>query len=65
MQNKREMSKYKSDIDQAAALYKCYCTDSEGKEIEHGFLTRIYDRDSNILNAIILGFFVQAVPTGK
>ena len=65
MQNKREMSKYKNEIDQAAALYKCYCTDGEGNSIEHGFLTRIYDRDSAILNAIILGFFVQAIPAAS
>lgn len=65
MSNKREMDKYKNDIDRAAALYKAYCTDSEGNEIQHGFLTRIYDRDSNILNAIILSFFLQVIPAAS
>ena len=62
MQDKKDMSKYKNDTDKCIAMWKAYCTDSEGEKIPEGFLGRIKDRDSNIMNAIILGFFVQAVP---
>jgi hypothetical protein len=62
MREKKEISKVKNEHDRGVALYKTYCTDTDGKEIQIGFLERIYDRDSNIINAIILGFFVQAVP---
>jgi len=65
MQNKRETTKWKNDIDTAVAFIKAYCKDSENKSIEHGFLTRIKDRDMSVLNAVILGFFVQAVPGSK
>lgn len=62
MEEKKGVTKYKDDIDTNAAFFKSYCTDMEGNKIEHGFLTRIYDRDQHIISAIILGFFVQAVP---
>ena len=59
------MTKHKDDIDTMAAMFQTYCTDSEGNEIPHGFLTRIKDRDQAIISAVILGFFVQAVPSKK
>ncbi len=62
---KRGMTKHKDDIDTMAAMFQTYCTDSEGNEIPHGFLTRIKDRDQAIVSAVILGFFVQAVPSKK
>jgi hypothetical protein len=62
MEKKKGASKAKEEVDRAAAMYKCYCRDSNGEEIAHGFLTRVYDRDQNIINAIILGFFLEAVP---
>jgi hypothetical protein len=65
MCNKRGMIKQKDDIDTVAAMFAAYCTDSGGNEIQHGFLTRIYDRDQAIISAVILGFFVQAVPSRK
>ena len=65
MNSKRGMSKHKDDIDTVAAMFQAYCKDSEGKEIPHGFLTRIKDRDQIIISAVVLGFFVQAVPSRK
>lgn len=65
MNGKREITKHKNDIDTLAALFKAYCRDSEGAPIELGFLTRIKDRDQAIISAVILGFFVQAVPSSK
>lgn len=65
MAKKKDVSKYKGDYEQMASLYKAYCTDSDGDEIEIGFLMRIKDRDQNIISAVILGFFVQAVPGKK
>lgn len=65
MNGKREITKHKNDIDTLAALFKAYCRDSEGNEIEIGFLTRIKDRDQAIISAVILGFFVQAVPSSR
>ena len=65
MNGKREITKHKNDIDTLAALFKAYCKDSEGKQIELGFLTRIKDRDQAIISAVILGFFVQVVPGSK
>lgn len=65
MEDKRGMSKWKDDIDTMAAMFQKYCKDSEGEEIEFGFLTRIKDRDQQIISAVILGFFVQAVPSRK
>lgn len=62
MKDKKGMSKTKSDIDTAVQMYRSYCTDTEGNKIEVGFLERLYDRDMQNINAIILGFFVQAVP---
>lgn len=62
LERKRGMSKKKDDIDIMAALYAAYCTTIEGDDIPIGFMTRIMDRDQNILSAVILGFFVQAVP---
>jgi len=65
MQSKKKMSKFKDDIDKAAALLQAHCKMQDGSEIEHGFLTRIKDRDSAIIMAVILGFFVQAVPESR
>ena len=65
MNGKREITKHKNDIDTLAALFKAYCRDSEGNEIEIGFLTRIKDRAQAIISAVILGFFVQAVPSSR
>lgn len=65
LEEKRGMTKKKDDIDTLAAMFQAYCKDSEMKEIPHGFLTRIKDRDSAIISAVILGFFVQAVPGKK
>jgi hypothetical protein len=62
LESKKGVSKFKDETDRAAALWKSYCRDSEGNEIAHGFLLRIHDRDANIINAIILGFFLEAVP---
>lgn len=63
MQAKRKMSKKRKDeIDGLADMFKVYCKKSDGEEIEHGFITRIKDRDQQIISAVILGFFVQAVP---
>lgn len=63
MNGKREITKHKNDIDTLVALFKAYCKDSEGNPIEPGFLMRIKDRDQAIISAVILGFFVQAVPS--
>jgi len=63
MEQKRDMSKHKNDIDTVAAMMMAYCTRSDDNEIEPGFLTRIKDRDMQIIQAVILGFFVQAVPS--
>jgi hypothetical protein len=65
MNKKRGMSKPKDDFDKLAAMFKAYCTDSDGKEIEVGFLSRIKDRDQMIISAVILGFFVQAIPSSR
>jgi hypothetical protein len=62
MKAKEGMSKHKDDMDTVAAMFKAFCTDSEGNVIEHGFMKRIKDRDQGIISAVILGFFVQAVP---
>jgi len=62
MNDKRAMKKEKEDIDANANMFKAYCKTSEMEEIEHGFMTRIKDRDQLIISAVILGFFVQAVP---
>ena len=65
MNSKRGMEKHKDNIDTLASMFKAYCKDSEGNPIEIGFLTRIKDRDQAIISAVILGFFVQAVPSAK
>lgn len=65
MNGKREITRHKNDIDTAVALFKAYCKDSEGNEIQTGFIQRIKDRDQQIISAVILGFFVQAVPSRK
>ena len=65
MNGKKDIGKYKNDIETMAALYKAYCTDSAGNPIEFGFLMRIKDRDQSIISAVILGFFVQVVPGKK
>jgi hypothetical protein len=65
MRDKKELEKYKKDFETAVATIKVYCTDMEGEEIQMGFLERLYDRDIQVLNAIILGFFVQAIPQAK
>ena len=65
MNGKRNIKKHKEDIDTVAEMFKSYCRDSEGNEIELGFITRIKDRDQAIISAVILGFFVQAVPSSK
>ncbi len=65
MNSKKGMTKHKDDIDTMAAMFQAYCTDSAGSEIAHGFLTRLKDRDQHIISAVILGFFVQAVPSKK
>jgi len=65
MSDKRGMSKQKDDIDTMAGMFGAYCTTPGGGEIQHGFLTRIKDRDQAIISAVILGFFVQAVPSRK
>lgn len=62
MKSKEGLSRYKEEMDKVAAMFKAHCTDVEGNTIEHGFLKRIKDRDVNIISAVILGFFVQAVP---
>jgi len=62
MQKKKGLKKHKDEMDTLAALFSAYCTDTENNEIAHGFITRIKDRDINIISAVILGFFVQAVP---
>ena len=65
MCNKRDIMKSKEDVDTTASMFKAYCTKPGGEQIEHGFLTRLYDRDVSIISAVILGFFVQAVPSRK
>lgn len=65
MEDKRGMTKSKEDIDTLASMFKAYCKRDDMSEIEHGFLTRIKDRDQAIISAVILGFFVQAVPGRK
>ena len=65
MNNKKGITKHKDDIDTTAAMFQSYCTDSDDQEIPHGFLTRIMDRDQHIISAVILGFFVQAVPSAR
>jgi hypothetical protein len=57
--NKKPIAKYKDDIDSTVAMFQVYCSDSDGEEMQHGFLSRLFDRDMNIIKAIILGFFVQ------
>jgi len=65
MQQKRDIKKMKDDIDTMVEFFKAYCRDSEGNEIQPGFLLRIKDRDQSIISAVILGFFVQVVPGKK
>lgn len=65
MEQKRGISKKKDDVDTMASMFSAYCKDDEMNEIPYGFLTRIADRDQSIISAVILGFFVQAVPSRK
>lgn len=59
---KRNIANFKNENDKGIATISAYIVDSEGNKIEHGFLNRLKDRDINIITAVILGFFVQAVP---
>ena len=65
MENKRGISKHRDDIDQGAALFSAFCRTDSDEEIPHGFLTRIKTRDQIIINAVIQGFFLEAVSDGK
>lgn len=60
--NKTDIEKQKLSIDQTIQTFKAYCTDTNGEEIPIGFLMKIDDDDQDVLLAIILGFFVKAVP---
>ena len=64
-QEEKRGLKKKDNIDTQAMLHSAHCKDSEMKEIPIGFLTRLFDADTKIMNAVILGFFVQAVPSAK
>lgn len=64
MNDKKDISKYK-DMEAVAEMFKAYCRDTEGNQIPVGFLSRIKDRDQAIISAVILGFFVQVVPSAK
>jgi|WetSurMetagenome_2_1015567.scaffolds.fasta_scaffold72096_2 hypothetical protein len=64
MNDKKNIAKYE-DMEAAIEMLKAYCKTTDGKEIPVGFLSRIKDRDQNIILAVILGFFVQAVPSAK
>lgn len=65
MTKKKGLGKFKDDIETQAAFTKAYISDSEGEEIPIGYIMRIMDRDQIIINAVILGFFVQVVPGKK
>jgi len=62
MDSKRDISKMKDRHSKGVANLQTYCIDEDGKEIPIGFLGRVKERDEITLSAIILGFFVQAVP---
>ena len=64
MNDKKDIAKHK-DIDAVIEMFGAYCRDSEGEKIPSGFLSRIKDRDQAIISAVILGFFVQVVPSQK
>jgi len=65
MEEKRGISKKKDNVDTLSSLFSSYCKDDSMKEIPLGFISRIMDRDQAIISAVILGFFVQAVPSKK
>jgi hypothetical protein len=64
MNDKKTISKYE-DMEAAIETFRVYCKKVEGEEIPAGFLSRMKDRDQNIVLAVILGFFVQVVPSAK
>jgi len=65
MEQKKGMSKNKDSIDTMCKFFGAYCKKDNMEEIQPGFLMRILDRDQAIISAVILGFFVQAVPSKK
>ncbi len=65
MEQKKGMSKKKDNIDTMVSFFSAYCKKDNMEEIQPGFLMRILDRDQAIISAVILGFFVQAVPSRK
>jgi hypothetical protein len=65
MENKKGMSKKKDSIDTMCSFFGAYCKKDNMEEIQPGFLMRILDRDQAVISAVILGFFVQAVPSKK
>lgn len=65
MEQKKGMSKKKDNIDTMCSFFGAYCKKDNMEEIQPGFLMRILDRDQAIISAVILGFFVQAVPSKK
>lgn len=62
MDGKEEMSRIKNEHARGISMLQKYCMDGDDNEIPAGFIGRIKDRDKITINAIILGFFVQAVP---
>lgn len=65
MGKKREMTKQKNEVDRAISMiqiYSSYQEIDEQKEIPIGFIGRLKSTDQNVILAVILGFFVQAVP---
>jgi len=62
MNSKSEYQKIKDDFSRGVGMLQAFCSDSEGKEIPSGFLSRLFTADEINISAVILGFFAQAVP---
>lgn len=62
MKDKRDMHRSKNPTDQGIEMFKVYISQTDGEDIAHGHIGRIKSSDEIIITAVILGFFVQAVP---
>ena len=65
MSDKEESSRMKDEYSKGIVMLQGHCKLEDGGDIPAGFLGRLKDRDEITLSAIILGFFVQAVPTQR
>lgn len=66
LEEKRQMLKeHENKTDDIIETVNAYCKKDNGSDIEIGFIMRIGDRDLSVISAVVMGFFVQAVPSQK